>query len=869
MKKNRFILSLLTCLLLSSTAVQAKWSNRNIPSHLFLSDTLEAVQDTMTLAKDTIENKSNSIDAQIISTGKDSIVVMPSEGKTIYYGDASVTYKDLSLKAAYIEMTMDSSEIFAKGMPDSTGTIIGKPIFKQGPDEFDADQIRYNFNTKKGIVTGVVTEQQGGNVQGGKAKMLNDSIFCMVNGKYSTCDHEHPHFYLQLTKAKVVANKKIISGPAYMVVEDVPLKFLFLPFGYFPNQKTYSSGILIPSYGEEQNRGFFLRDLGYYWAASPYFDFQALTDIYSNGSWGIKGKSTYKKRYSFNGNFDVQYYNNKFGEQGITTGSKSYREEKQFSIRWNHSQDAKANPTQTFSASVNLSSTSFNQDNATDYNDYLSGTQNSSISYSKNWPSSPFSLSSSLSASQNTRDSTISLSLPNVSFNMSRVRPFKRENMVGGAKWYDNLSLSYSLDMKNSINTKQDQLMNSSLSKDWRNGVKHTIPVSTSIRFLKYITATPSISYNERWYMYSTEQQMLDNGTIEKDTINGFTRDFDYSFSIGTSTTLYGMYQPINKNSKIKGIRHVMRPSLSFSYRPDFSDPKYGLYGSYINNKGVETRYSYHSDGVYGYAGSGKSGSLNFSLDNNIEMKVLNSKDTTSNEPFKKIALLDQLSFSTSYNLMADSLNLSPIQVRGRTKVAGVNINFGTTLDPYYFDENAGTKVNTFLVKETGNLVRVTNANLSFGMNFNSKKKDGKGGDDKNNENQNNQNPANDPYMNLVHQYADFDIPWNFSFDYSFNYSNTDPRRDANITQTLNFRGDFNLTKKWKVSFTSGYDIQKREVTFTSFHIYRNLHCFQMSFDMVPFGYRQSYTFTIQASASMLKDLKITKRQSFYDNQSF
>ncbi|MCT4673366.1 MAG: putative LPS assembly protein LptD [Prolixibacteraceae bacterium] len=836
------------------------------PYVLFEQDSIISQRDTTTNHNDTISNKSmSSIDAQIISTGKDSIVVMPSQGKTIYYGDASVTYKDLVLKAAYIEMTMDSSEIFAKGLPDSTGAIIGKPIFKQGADEFDADAIRYNFKTKKGIVTGVVTEQQGGNVQGGKAKMLNDSVFCMVNGKYSTCDHkEHPHFYLQLTKAKVIANKKIISGPAYLVVEDVPLKFLFIPFGYFPNQKKYSSGLIIPSYGEEQNRGFFLRDLGYYWAASPYFDFQALTDIYSNGSWGIKGKSTYKKRYKFNGNFNLQYYNNKFGEEGITTGNKAYREEKQFSIRWDHSQDSKANPTQTFSASVNLSSSSFNQDNATSYNDYLSGTQSSSISYSKNWPNSPFSLSSSLNATQNLRDSTISLSLPNVSFNMSRVRPFKRENMVGGAKWYDNLSLSYSMDLKNSINTKQDELMHSSLSKDWRNGVKHSVPISTSVRFLKYITATPSFTYNERWYSYSSEQMMMPNGQIQKDTINGFTRDYDYAFSIGTSTTLYGMYQPINKNSRIKGIRHVMRPSISLSYRPDFSESKYGLYGSYINNQGKEVKYSYHSDGIYGYAGSGKSGLLSFSLDNNVEMKVLNNKDTTSNNPYKKIPLLDQLSFSSSYNFMVDSFNVAPILMRGRTKVAGVNINFGATFDPYYFDESEGRRVNKFMINETSKLARTTNANLSFGMNFNSKKKEGKDGD-KGKDDTNDQ--MNDPYMNMVHQYADFDIPWNFSFDYTFNYSNFDPRQDPNISQTVNFRGDFNLTKKWKISFNSGYDIQKKEITFTSFHIYRNLHCFQMSFDMIPFGYRQSYTFTIQASSSMLKDLKLTKRQSFYDNR--
>ncbi|QZE13170.1 LPS-assembly protein LptD [Halosquirtibacter laminarini] len=865
MKKNSFILSFILCFLWINTLVQAKLES-HINYSFVIQDSIYVVQDSLKIKQDTTRNdsiakKSNTIDAQIISTGKDSIVVMPRKGKTVYYGDASVIYKDLSLKAAYIEMTMDSSEIFAKGMPDSTGTIIGKPIFKQGSDEFDAETIRYNFKTKKGIVSGVVTEQEGGTVKGGKTKMLNDSVFCMVNGRYSTCDHiDHPHFYLQLTKAKVIKNKKIISGPAYLVIEDVSLKFLFIPFGYFPNQKKYSSGILIPSYGEEQNRGFFLRDLGYYWAASPYFDFQALTDIYSNGSWGIKGKSSYKKRYKFNGNFNLQYYSNIFGEKGITTGKLAYRKQNQFSVRWNHSQDSKANPTQNFSASVNLSSQSFNQDNATNYNDYLSSTQNSSISYSKNWPGTPFSFTSTLNASQNTSDSTINLTLPNISFNMSRVRPFKRENMVGGAKWYDNLSLSYSLTMANSINTKQDQLMSSSLSKDWRNGVKHSIPISTSVRFLKYITATPSFSYNERWYTYSSEQYRMSDGKVGKDTIPGFTRDFDYSFSIGTSTTLYGMYQPISKNSKIKGIRHVMRPSISLSYRPDFSDPKYGMYGSYIDKNGKEVKYSYHSDGIYGYAGSGKSGTISFSLDNNIEMKVLNTKDTTSNEPYKKIPLLDQLSFNTSYNLMADSLNLSPIQVRGRTKVAGININFGTTLDPYYFDKNAGTRVNKFLVNETGRLVRATNANLSFGMDFHSKKGEAKKNNDSDKQ-------VEDPYMHMTHNYADFDVPWNFSFDYALNYSHYDPRNDASISQTLNFNGDFNLTKKWKFSFNSGYDLQKREFTFTRFSIFRNLHCWQMSFDMVPFGYRQSYTFTIQASSSMLKDLKLTKRKSFYDKQ--
>ena len=813
-------------------------------------------------------------DAEVEYTADGYItLVQNSSGNKIFmYKNAQVKYKDIELNAAYIELNRDSDLVYAVGKPDSAGVITGKPVFKQGEQKFEADEVRYNFKTKKGIVTGVVTEQEGGFVHSGRTKLINDSTYCLRNGKYTTCDAEHPHFWLEMTKAKVLSNKKIVTGPAYLVIEDLPLYFVFIPFGFFPNSPKYSSGFLMPSYGDEINRGFFLRDLGYYFAANDYFDASLKGDIYSKGSKGIKLHTNYRLRYKFSGAFDLKFYKNVYGDKGLA----DYKTQNDFAITWSHSLDSKSSPSQTFSASVNFSTSSFDQNNAYTTENYLTNTKQSSISYSKRWDNSPFTLSGSMRHSQNSRDTTISLTLPQLTLNMARIYPFKSKNRSGKEKWYEKIGMSYSMDMQNTIDAKEYNLMNSSLLKDWKNGMKHSIPVSTSFKALKYITVSPSFNYNERWYTQQIRKKYNEttHTVAVSDTLYGFTRDHDYSVSVGASTKIYGDFVPLNPKSRIVGIRHLMTPSISFNLRPDFSNPSYGMYENieYFDQNGlpVSLRYPYHEGSIYGTAGAGRSGSIGFNLNNTLEMKKLNVKDTTSKEAYTKIKLLDQLSISGSYNLAADSLNLSNINIAARTKVAGVDLNFGAILDPYSMQN--GHLINQFEFSNSGKLARLTSANMSFGLSF--KSKEGK-------EKEKEQEKLTPEQKNEIEQvklrqrtgdipeYADFSVPWDLSFNYSFRYNKPDPENASSITQTVDFNGNISMTKQWKIGFSSGLDVQKMQFTFTQLNIFRDLHCMQMSLNLIPFGYRQSYSFTIRATSSLLQDLKLTKRQSYQDNVTY
>lgn len=850
---------------------------QNVPKSKPLSKRSSAIPDSIRISKkDTVAVDTTATE---VATGFDAEVEYTADGyitltsnKIFMRDNAQVKYKDIELNAAYIELNRDSNIIYAIGKPDSTGAIAGKPVFKQGEQKFEADEIRYNYVTKKGIVTGVVTEQEGGFVHSGRTKLINDSTYCLRNGKYTTCDAEHPHFWLEMTKAKVLSNKKIVTGPAYLVIEDLPLYFVFIPFGFFPNSPKYSSGFLMPSYGDEINRGFFLRDLGYYFAANDYFDAAIKGDLYSKGSRGIKFHTNYRLRYKFSGAFDLQYYKNVFGDKGLP----DYRTQNDFAITWSHSMDSKASPSQTFSASVNFSTSSFDQNNSYTTENYLTNTKQSSISYTKRWENSPFTMSGSMRHSQNSRDTTISLTLPQLTFNMSRIYPFKAKTRSGPEKWYEKIGISYSMDMQNTINTKENKLMSSSLIKNWQNGIKHTIPVSTNFKLLKYITVSPSLNYGERWYTQQIRKRYdtISHQVVVSDTLYGFTRNYDYSFSIGASTKIYGNFVPLNPKSKIKGIRHVMTPSISFSLKPDFSNSNYGMYGDieYFDENGrpVSYRYPYHEGSIYGTAGAGRSGSIGFSLGNTLEMKKLNTNDTTSKEAYKKIKLLDQLSISTSYNLAADSLNLSNINITARTKVAGVDLNFGAIFDPYAFQN--GHLINQYQFSKNGQLARLTSANMSFGLSF--KSKEGKA-QEKAEEKLTPEQKTELETKKLrqktgdIPEYADFSVPWDLSMNYSFRYSKPNPETASFITQTIDLNGNVSLTKQWKVGFSSGLDVQKLMVTFTQFNIFRDLHCMQMSLNLVPFGFRQSYSFTIRATSTLLQDLKLSKRQSYYDNTTY
>lgn len=835
------------------------------------------------------------LDAPIKYDAEDSMIVSLDGQKVYLYNNAEVNYQNINLTAYYIELDLDTKEIFATGLIDSAGEMTQKPIFKQGAEEYESETMRYNFETEKAFITKVVSQQGEGYIHSDRTKKIGEQIFITEDAKYTTCDADHPHFYLNLTKAKVISNKKIITGPAYMVLEDFPIYFPLLPFGYFPNNPTYSSGILIPKYGEEVNRGFFLRDGGYYWAAGQYFDLAVQADIYSKGSWGSRIRTNYKVRYKFSGNFGFDYAINVYGEKGLDT----YQRSKQYKVLWSHSQDSKANPNQTFSASVNLSSSGYDKQNAYNTNDYLTTTKSSSISFTRRFENTPFNISANLRHSQNTRDTTISLSLPELTFNMAKVYPLRIKNRSGKLRFYEKLGFTYTGNFKNTINTKEYLVMESSFSKDWKNGIKHNLPLAfPSFNLFKYINFSPGISYNEKWYFKKYDYEYVEGGdflnnpsgvpsTVRVDTIGGFNRVYDYAYSLSSSTTIYGIFTPRNRDSKISAIRHTLRPTISFSYRPDFGKDKYNYWQEVqVDSAGTMRYFDVNSGGIYGGSPSrGESGLISFGITNNLEMKVLDTKDSTktdSEQKYRKVKLIDNLSINSSYDLIADSLNLSPFSIRARTTVAGVNINLGTTLDPYILNENY-QRVNKYAWTEKSGLARlgrITQASLSFGMSFKSKNKNEKQGQTQNPNT--GERPDQMPGMEEEQQeeevavipsaydnYLDFSMPWDLSFDYNMSYTGKSVGSpNGRVNQTISVRGNLSITEKWKMSANTNFDIMAGAFSFTTFNLTRDLHCWSMAFNFVPFGYRKSYSFTIAAKASMLQDLKLQKQQSHYDNDA-
>ena len=594
--------------------------------------------------------------------------------------------------------------------------------------------------------------------------------------------------------------------------------------------------------------------------------------IYSKGSWGADVGTNYKKRYKFNGRFNFKYNSNKYSEDASPSNG--------FSLQWSHSQDSKANPNRTFSASVNLSTSSYDKENSLSSQSYLQTTKSSSISYTQKIENSPFNFSMNFRHSQNSRDTTLSLSFPELTFNMAKIYPFKNKERVGKAKWYEKIGFSYTGNIKNSITAKESEIMDKSLIKDWRNGWQHSIPISLpNFNLFKYVNFSPSFSYAERWYTSYLDGQYIngedeESSYLQVDTLYAFKRNYNYSYSVSASTNLYGMYTMKNPNSKIKAIRHKITPSVSFSYTPDFGQEKFGFYGRYIDYDGVEQYYNRFANGIFGSAGRGESGSVNFSLSNNLEAKMLDVADSTRNDKninskndkdikYKKVKILDNLSLSTSYNLIADSMNMSIISLRGRTTIKGVSVNFGGNLDPYNVDRE-GNRYHEYMWnvgKGLNKLGRLTSANMSFGMSFQSKKGQDKAAETKQEDEENQILPGG------YDQYYDFNIPWDFNFNYSLTYSNSfKPDVKPTINQSLNFSGRLSLTENWRLSMNTNFDIQAMTFSYTTFNVSRELHCWAMSFNFVPFGDRKSYSFTLSAKSSMLRDLKLDKQRSWFDN---
>jgi hypothetical protein len=823
------------------------------------------------------KEKKNPLEAEVNYSSDDSMSISITDQMIFLYKNAAVDYQNISLKANYIEFNMDTYTVTANGTLDSAKQVTGKPEFTQGQEKFDSDTIQYNFESHKGIIKHIVTKQGEGYLHSDRTKRLADGEIHISKGKYTTCDAPHPHYYIRLTKAISIPNDKIISGPAYMVLEDIPLP-LALPFGFFPSTNTRSSGLLIPTYGEEQARGFNLRNGGWYFALNDYLDLTILGSVYSRGTWGLTASSVYKVRYKYSGKFSAEFMNNRVNDNPDFTPSKDFR------ISWTHTQDAKANPTRKFSANVNFSSTSYEKNQSYNVNDYLTNTKQSSISFSKNWPGSPFNFTANIQQSQSSKTRVINLSLPTMTFNMNRIYPFRGKKNDGKYNWFENIQISYSSKLANNISAPDSTFFTKRTFQTMKNGFSHSIPISlTNIKLLKFINITPGMSYNGVLYTSYINKKppsetSIYTGSAVIDTVHKITYAHALSTSLGISASpkIYGMFQSTKPNSHIVAIRHVMTPSASFSFSPDMSGLMPDYYRKVVSpstiTKPVKSEeYSIYSNYLYGTPTvNGRSGSLSLSLNNNLEMKVRAKTDST--DDIKKVSILDNLNFSTSYNPFARSFHWSPVNMTGSTKLFAkkLDVRFGATFNPYALD-STGARIDKFLINENGKLFRTTRGYIDLGFSLKSaagEKKETKTEAAPTEEYTDTNNPTLDMLDETTGYYAgdyvDFDIPWSFNFDYSWSF--TKEKFNATYTHTVRVNGDISLTPKWKIGLNTGYDFVAKKVTTTNFSIHRDLHCWEMRFSMVPFGERRSYSFTINAKSSILRDVKYNKTKSWYDN---
>ena len=838
------------------------------------------------LAADTTKKK-EPLDAPVIYEASDSIV-FTKEGYAHLYGEGKVNYQNIELTSAVITMNMDSSTVYATGVTDTAGVETGSPIFKDGETPYESKIMRYNFKTKKGFINSIVTQQGEGYVTSEEGKKgANDEIY-MRHGKYTTCDnHEHPHFYLKLSMAKVRPKKNVVFGPAQLVVEDVPLP-IAVPFGFFPFNSSYSSGFIMPTYGDEMNRGFYLRDGGYYFAISDQMDLKVLGEIFTKGSWGLSAASNYNKRYKFSGSFNASYLVTKTGEKNMPDYSVS----KDFRIQWSHRQDAKANPNSSFSASVNFATSSYDRSSLSSlYNpqQYSQNTKASSVSYSRNFPEIGLNISGAFNITQNTRDSSLSMTLPDVNISLNRIYPFKRKKSAGDERWYEKISLQYTGSITNSISTKDNLLFKTPLTQ-WENGMQHKIPVSATFNLFKYINIVPSFNYTERWYLRKVKQSYDASPTsrdhVKRDTINGFNRLYDYNLSLQMNTKLYGMYKPLFMKSKELQIRHVFTPTVSYTYTPDFGKSRYGYYDTYTyTDEDGEVRtveYSPYEGAVYGYPGKNMSQNISFSIDNNIEMKIKSDKDTTG---YKKISLIDQLGASLSYDVANKKWSDLSMNLRLKlTKSYTFNMNASFATYAYQFDENGNVVVGDRTEWSYGRFGRFQGYSGSFSYTLNNdtfkklfgkkdedeknKDKEGKeGGEDEETEEEteeqnNNSNMRKTEKASVDSDgYLAFKLPWSVSLSYSYSIRE-DRSKDINIktmrypyslTHSLNVSGNFKIGSRWNMTYSTGYDFTSKEMSMTTLNITRDLHCFNMSCGLV-FGPFTSYNFSIRANSSMLTD---------------
>lgn len=830
----------------------------------------------------------SALEAKIICSATDSVVRDMNARKMYYYGNAEAKYDDIVLKAACLEFDLESNVCRAYGVADTLGKLQGTPVFTQGESTFDAEEMMYNFKSKKGIITKVWTEESGGYLNGTKIKRLDDNSINIKSGGYTTCNlKDHPHYQFKFTKAKVIPDDKIVTGPIYLTIEDIPLP-LALPFAMIPNVKGQKSGLIIPTYGESANRGFYLENGGYYWAINEHIDLQLLGDIYTRGSWAIKPTLRYAQRYKFNGSLALGFAVNKIG----TEGAPDYRKSNDFKVVWSHKQDPKAHPRHSFSADVNVMSSNYNQYNANTATDYLSNTFKSSIAYQTNFGGKVY-LTLNAGHSQNTMTRQITISLPEITLSANRIYPLQKVGKQGKKHWYKDLNINYSMNAKNYITGIDTVLFPHEWYKDLKEwsknmqmGVKHSVPINLPIKLFKHINWTTSASFNDYMYFSHIEQSWMHDtdstGHLQYDTIRGFRNLVDFNVSSNLTTKVYGM---VNfAKGPIRAIRHVFTPTIGFTYTPDFSAPVWGAYGRYIDAAGVEQVYNMFTGALFGSPSRNASGRITYNFANNLEMKVPSKSDTITG--VKKIALLESLNFSGNYDLMQDSLNMSNLSVSARTTLfKKLNIQYSSVWDPYATDEN-GRRINRFEIVENHRLFHKNNSAWNFSISYSLnqstidkwRKKKTNATDfntDIANRAANSPNVTDGELLDIMgnpNAYVDWTTPWSLSFSYNLRYSSSlTYARILGIAtnqtvQTLSVNGDISITPKWKITFNTGWDFTNHGLSYTSVNIYRDLHCWEMRFSWIPIGNYKSWNFTINVKAQALQDLKLTKKKDYRDN---
>ena len=848
-------------------------------------------------------SKANGIDAPVQYAAADSIVYYASTRTVHLYGSTNVKYENMDLTSEKVTINMDSNVVHASGISDTLGNIEGKPVFKMGSDEYESKEMSFNFKTKKGFISDVYTQQEDGYLSSQHSKRDSSGVLYLEHGRYTTCDEEHPDFYIALSRAKVRPGKDVVFGPAYLVVCDVPLP-LAIPYGFFPFTKKYSSGFIMPSYGDENTRGFYLRDGGYYFAMSDKWDLKLIGEIYTKGSWGLTATSNYRKRYKYSGTFLVSYQDTKNGDKGMP----DFVESESFKIQWSHTQDAKANPFTTLSARVNFATSSYERNNLTSmYNpqSMTQSTRTSSVSWSTTFSSIGMSLRGTVNLDQNMRDSTIEMTLPSLDISIPRIYPFKRKHRAGKERWYEKISMSYTGQIRNSIRTKENMLLHSNLSKDWRNGISHSIPIQANFTLFDYININPSFNFTDRMYFNKTMRSWDEESQKEvRDTVNGFYNVYNWSFSVAASTKLYGMYVPSRKifGDKIVAIRHVLTPTVSYSYTPSFSSARYNFYDTYVKtdaygNVTTET-YSPFENNLFGTANRNKTGAINMSLDNNVEMKIRSDKDSTG---FRKLSIIDDLSLNMSYNMADKERPWSDLDMNIRLKwwknyTFSMNARFATYA--YDLDENGKPYVGTHTEWGSGRFGRFQGMSQHFHFTINPEKLrkwfgGGRSDDDDDSEYDDGEGIDTNIESNIDEDlergkhaakkrkkdkaatdddgYMTFSMPWSLTLSYGismrentggkFNYKTM--RYPYKFSQTFNISGNIRLSEGWNINFASGYDFENHKISMTTASLNRDLHCFNMSCSVVLAPYT-SYNFTFRCNASTLTDaLKYDKRSGY------